>query len=60
VKAAVLDSGINLGHLDFAGAQWSARSPSLRGMSLWNKLLATAQPLPFPASKVGKGLVQSP
>ncbi len=29
-------------------------------MSLWNKLRATARPLPFPASKVGKGLVQAP
>jgi hypothetical protein len=29
-------------------------------MTLWKKLQATARPLSFSASKVGKGLVQAP
>jgi subtilisin family serine protease len=47
-------------HVAGCAALWAETSPSLRGMNLWNKLLATAQPLPFPASRVGKGLVQAP
>ena len=34
--------------------------PHVRGMTLWRKLQATARPLPDPASRVGKGLVQAP
>jgi subtilisin family serine protease len=47
-------------HVAGCAALWAETSPGLRGMSLWNKLLATARPLPFPASRVGKGLVQAP
>ncbi len=47
-------------HVAGCAALWAETSPSLRGMNLWNRLLATAKPLPLPASKVGKGLVQAP
>jgi subtilisin len=47
-------------HVAGCAALWAETSPNLRGMNLWNKLLNTAKPLPFPASKVGKGLVQAP
>jgi subtilisin family serine protease len=47
-------------HVAGCAALWAESNPSLRGMALWNKLLATAKPLAFPASKVGKGLVQAP
>jgi subtilisin len=47
-------------HVAGCAALWAETSPTLRGMNLWNKVLATAQPLPFPASRVGKGLVQAP
>jgi hypothetical protein len=47
-------------HVAGCAALWAETSPNLRGMNLWNKLLTTAKPLPFPASKVGKGLVQAP
>jgi hypothetical protein len=29
-------------------------------MALWNKLQASAKPLPFPPVRVGKGIVQAP
>jgi subtilisin family serine protease len=47
-------------HVAGCAALWAQTSPSLRGQALWNKLLATARPLPFPPSRVGKGLVQAP
>jgi subtilisin len=47
-------------HVAGCAALWAETSSSLRGMNLWNKLLSTAKPLPLPASKVGKGLVQAP
>lgn len=47
-------------HVAGCAALWAETSPSLRGVNLWNKLLASAKPLPFPASKVGRGLVQAP
>lgn len=47
-------------HVAGCAALWAETSPNLRGMSLWNRLRATARPLPFPASRVGAGLVQAP
>ena len=47
-------------HVAGCAALWAETSPGLRGMNLWNKLLATARPLGLPASKVGRGLVQAP
>jgi subtilisin len=47
-------------HVAGCAALWAETSPNLRGMNLWNRLLATARPLPFPPSKVGRGLVQAP
>ena len=47
-------------HVAGCAALWAETSSTLRGMNLWNKLLATAQPLPLPPSKVGKGLVRAP
>jgi subtilisin family serine protease len=47
-------------HVAGCAALWAESSPALRGMALWRKLQATAKPLPFPPSKVGKGLVQAP
>lgn len=47
-------------HVAGCAALWAQSSPGLRGQALWNKLQATAKPLPYPASKVGRGLVQSP
>ena len=47
-------------HVAGVAALWAETSPNLRGVNLWRKLQATAKPLPFPASKVGAGLVQSP
>jgi subtilisin family serine protease len=47
-------------HVAGCAALWAETSAALRGISLWNKLLATAKPLGLAASKVGKGLVQAP
>jgi subtilisin family serine protease len=47
-------------HVAGCAALWAETSSSLRGMNLWNRLLATARPLGLPASKVGRGLVQAP
>jgi Subtilase family len=47
-------------HVAGCAALWAETSSSLRGMALWNRLLSTAKPLPFPASRVGRGLVQAP
>lgn len=47
-------------HVAGCAALWAQTAASLRGMALWNRLLATARPLPYPASKVGRGLVKAP
>jgi len=47
-------------HVAGCAALWAETSPSLRGMNLWRKLQATAKALPFPATRVGSGLVQAP
>lgn len=47
-------------HVAGCAALWAQTNSGLRGQALWNKLLATAKPLAFPASRVGKGLVQAP
>ena len=47
-------------HVAGCAALWAETSPTLRGMNLWRKLQATARHLPFPASRVGAGLVQAP
>jgi subtilisin family serine protease len=47
-------------HVAGCAALWAQTSPTLRGMSLWRKLQASAKPLPYPASRVGAGLVQAP
>ena len=50
----------SVAHVAGCAALWAETSPALRGMTLWKKLQATAKPLPFPVTKVGAGLVQSP
>lgn len=47
-------------HVAGCAALWAETSPNLRAMNLWNRLLATARPLPFPLARVGRGLVQAP
>lgn len=47
-------------HVSGVAALWAQTSPGLRGMALWNRLRASARALPFPATQVGAGLVQSP
>jgi subtilisin family serine protease len=47
-------------HVAGCAALWAETSPALRGTNLWKKLQATARALPFPTSRVGKGLVQAP
>jgi subtilisin len=47
-------------HVAGCAALWAQTSTSLRGMGLWRKLQATAVRLPYPASRVGAGLVQAP
>jgi subtilisin family serine protease len=47
-------------HVAGCAALWAQSSPSLRGLALWNRLRASARPLPFPAARVGAGLVQAP
>ncbi|HWW74060.1 MAG TPA: S8 family serine peptidase, partial [Pyrinomonadaceae bacterium] len=47
-------------HVAGCAALWAQTSPNLRGLALWQRLKATAKPLPFPASRVGAGLVQAP
>lgn len=47
-------------HVAGCAALWAQTSSLLRGMTLWRKLQATARPLPEPASRVGRGLVQAP
>jgi subtilisin family serine protease len=47
-------------HVAGCAALWAETSTTLRGLNLWRKLQATARPLPFPAARVGAGLVQAP
>ncbi|OJA04255.1 S8 family serine peptidase [Halomonas sp. QHL1] len=47
-------------HVAGCAALWAESDSSLRGMKLWEQLLASAQRLPFADSKVGAGLVQAP
>ncbi|MES2299088.1 MAG: S8 family serine peptidase [Pseudomonadota bacterium] len=47
-------------HVAGCAALWAETNAHLRGMALWNKLLSTAKALPFPAAKVGRGIVQAP
>ena len=47
-------------HVAGCAALWAETSTTLRGIALWRKLLATARRLPFPATRVGAGLVQAP
>ena len=47
-------------HVAGCAALWAETSASLRGIYLWRKLQATARRLPFPATRVGAGLVQAP
>lgn len=47
-------------HVAGCAALWAETSHNLRGIQLWRKLQATAKRLPFPASKVGSGIVQAP
>ena len=47
-------------HVAGCAALWAETSDTLRGRDLWQKLLETAKPLPYPPSRVGAGLVQAP
>lgn len=47
-------------HVAGCAALWAESSASLRGVSLRNRLQATARSLPFPVTRVGAGLVQAP
>lgn len=47
-------------HVAGCAALWAQTSPNLRGQALWNRLQQAARPLPFPPSRVGRGLVQAP
>ena len=47
-------------HVAGCAALWAETSPTLRGILLWRKLIATAKHLPLPAARVGAGLVQAP
>lgn len=47
-------------HVAGCAALWAQTSAGLRGMALWNRLRASARPLPLPATRVGAGLVQAP
>lgn len=47
-------------HVAGCAALWAETSAGLRGIQLWRKLQAAARHLPFPANRVGAGLVQAP
>ena len=47
-------------HVAGCAALWAETSPTFRGMALWRKLVTTAKRLPYPATRVGAGLVQAP
>lgn len=47
-------------HVAGCAALCAQGNPGLRGQALWNKLASTARALPFPATRVGAGLVKAP
>lgn len=47
-------------HVSGCAALWAQSSPTLRGLNLWRRLQSSAYKLPYPATKVGSGLVQAP
>ena len=47
-------------HVAGCAALFAQLGPSVRGVALRNRLLGAARHLAFPATKVGKGLVQAP
>lgn len=47
-------------HVAGCAALWAQSSSSLRGMNLWRRLQSSARGLPWPTSRVGRGLVQAP
>lgn len=47
-------------HVAGCASLWAQTSTALRGMNLWRRLQSAAVRLPFPASRVGSGLVQAP
>jgi subtilisin len=47
-------------HVAGCAALWAQSNPTLRGMNLWHQLQSSTQHLPFPAARVGSGLVQAP
>jgi hypothetical protein len=54
-------SGLATGaHVAGCAALWAQHSPGLRGTDLWNVLQRSAKSLPFPATRIGAGLVQAP
>ncbi len=47
-------------HVSGIAALWAETDSSLRGQALWDKLVATAKAIPYPATDVGSGVVQAP
>ncbi len=47
-------------HVAGVAALWAQTAATMRGIVLWNRLLASARPLPFVPARVGRGLVQAP
>ncbi|MGP9576270.1 MULTISPECIES: S8 family serine peptidase [unclassified Halomonas] len=47
-------------HVAGCAALWAESDASLRGMKLWEQLVASVKELPSPESHVGAGLVQAP
>mgnify|MGYP003132493989 CR=1 FL=1 len=47
-------------HVAGCAALWAQSDASLRGRKLWEQLVASAQRLPLPETRVGVGLVQAP
>ena len=47
-------------HVAGCAALWAETSSALRAMALWRRLQSSARRLPFPATRVGAGLVQAP
>lgn len=47
-------------HVAGCAALWAQSDSSLRGMKLWQQLMASVQELPSPASRTGAGMVQAP
>ena len=47
-------------HVAGCAALWAESAANLRGLALWRRLQAAARHLPYPASRVGAGLVQAP